>query len=184
MKFFIQVILSLTITSLGSILFNTTCAHSQKTSFTTIKVTTPLSPIQQIELLAKLQNQGVQVIQQGSRLQLILPINQFFVGQSIDIKEEQVKTLRLVALYLHNYIYTNVTCYPIKVYAYTGKVTSRKYQVYITNQYAQVIASFLWSQGFLPTQMRVVGFGAKSPIGNYITPEGNAFNRRVMIQVN
>ncbi|WP_235379029.1 hypothetical protein [Candidatus Coxiella mudrowiae] len=51
-----------------------------------------------------MQNRGVQTIHQGSRLQLPLPINRFFVGQNTTIKEEQATTLRLIALYLHNYM--------------------------------------------------------------------------------
>lgn len=70
-----------------------------------MRVTTPLSHVRQKHLLTKLQNRGVQGIHQGSRLQLPLPINRFFVGQNTTIKEEQATILRLIALYLHNYMF-------------------------------------------------------------------------------
>lgn len=152
--------------------------------FSVLRVTTPLTHARQKALAATLQSRGVQMIQQGSRLQLILPVNRFFLPQTTTVKEKHIETLRLIALYLHNYKRMHIVHYPIKVYAFSGTVHSRRYRDYESNQYAQVIGSFLWNHGFSPAQLSVVGFGAKHPIASYRTPEGNAFNRRVMIQVN
>ncbi len=162
----------------------TGCAPKPEIPFTEMSIKTSLSQSQQEKLLAQIEDAGVQVIQQGSRLQLILPVNKFFLAQTTDARENQVKTLQLIALYLHNYTRTRVTNYPIKIFAYTGTVHTRQYRQSLSEQFAQVIAAYMWSHGFSPERMSVVGYGAKNPIANYRTPVGNAYNRRVMIQVN
>src|SRR3990167_4746462 len=88
-------------------LATTGCAPKTKPiPLTALSMNTVLTPHQQHTLLARLERAGVQVIQQGSRLQLILPVNRFFLAQTTEIRERQVRTLQLIALYLHNYTRT------------------------------------------------------------------------------
>ena len=153
------------------------CAHKQPTEQERIEA-------QQQQRLAQIKQAHVQVIQQGSRLQMRLPTDKFFLRQTTQLKETQVPTLRLIASYLHTYTNQHVTNYPIKVYGYTDTVYSRKGRRILSNQYSQVIAAFMWNHGFSPKQMKVVGFSAKHSIASNRTIDGSAYNRRVMIQVN
>ena len=136
------------------------------------------------DLLTEMQNEGVQVIQQGSRLILVLPTDKFFVLTSTQLKDRQAPTLEMISLYLRNYIKKHHTVFPIKVYAYTDEVPTRADRYDYSNQYAQVIAAYMWSHGFTPQQMQVVGYGAEHAIANNRTAAGSAYNRRVVIQVN
>src|SRR3990167_8527788 len=56
------------------------------------------------DLLAEMKHGGVQVIQQGSRLILVLPISQFFYYGSLKMERTHIPTMELVSLYLRNYI--------------------------------------------------------------------------------
>jgi outer membrane protein OmpA-like peptidoglycan-associated protein len=136
------------------------------------------------DLVSEMREGDVQIIQQGSRLQLILPINKFFKLASPELKLYRQPTLELVSLYLHNFIHTHHTHFPIKVYAYTDEVPMHADRYEYSRQYAQVIAAYLWSHGFTPQQMRVVGFGAENPIASNSTSTGSMYNERVVIQVN
>jgi len=152
--------------------------------YSMMEMSTQLSPGQQKALLGLIHQSGVQVIQQGSRLIMILPTDTFFVPTTIQIKENKTSKLRIIALYLHNYTRTHYTKYPIKIYGYTDKVYQQHVRQLYSKQYAQVIASFMWRHGFRPAQMSVVGQGAKYPVANNRTVDGSAYNRRVVIQVN
>ena len=143
-----------------------------------------IAQTQQQERLAMIRQAHVQVIQQGSRLQMRLPTDKFFQLQTSQLKETKIPTMRLIALYLHAYARHHVTNYPIKIYGYTDKVYSRSARQNLSNQYSQVVAAFMWNHGFSPSQMKVVGYSAKNSIGSNRTIDGSAFNRRVMIQVN
>lgn len=156
----------------------------QMMPYSMMEMTTQLSATQQEALLGLIRQSGVQVVQQGSRLMMVLPTDTFFVSTTTIVKENNVPKLRMIALYLHNYVRAHHIKYPIKVYGYTDKVYKRKVRHYYSNQYAQVVAAFMWRHGFRPGQMSVVGYGAKYPIANTRTTAGSAYNRRVVIQVN
>ena len=158
--------------------------HPPAIPLSEMRVTSVLTPSQQQRLLSQIKSAGVQVVQQGTRLQLFLPKDKFFSGQTTTLRYQQITCLRLIALYLHNYGRNHVVHYPIKVYAFTGTVHTRQYRQADSIQLAQVIASYLWNHGFNPNQMSVLGQGAKNPIASYRTPIGNAYNNYVLIQVN
>lgn len=126
---------------------------------------------------------GVQVIQQGRVLQMVLPTDLFFEQQSTEMKEDAVQTLREVALYLHAYINQFNPKPVIRVSGYTDTVFTEKDRQKLSNQYAQVVAAYLWKDGFTSEQLVVAGYGALDPIGDNQTAQGSAYNRRVMIQV-
>ena len=140
--------------------------------------------IRQNQLLAQIRAAGVQVIQQGTRLQMVLPVNRFFETTTTQIKPRQFTTLQRLSRYVQTYTQQYPTRYPIKVYGYTDRVYARKHRKYLSTQYAQVIAAFLWDHGFSSNQLRVTGYGALRPIASERTPRGAAYNRRVVIQVN
>lgn len=136
------------------------------------------------DLLTEMNQDGVVIIRQGSRVQFVLPIVKFFELGTFNVRENKLPTLEMLSLYLHIFVKTHYTTYPIKVYAYTNTVPMYADQYEYSKQYAQVIGSYLWAHGFLPSQMRVVGYGAENPIANGRTAVGSGYNERVVIQVN
>lgn len=164
----------------------TACTHYpvHGTTYTTLqqdhRVTRPIN----YDLLHAMNEGDVQIISQGSRLQLLLPIDKFFKPGTTEVKEYRVPTIQLVSLYLHNYIHTHHTRFPINVFAYTDDVPNYADRYAYSKQYAQVVASYLWGYGFTPRQLHAVGFGAENPIASNATAAGSAYNERVVIQVN
>lgn len=139
---------------------------------------------QKNHMLAQIKRAGVQVIQQGARLQMVLPIDKFFKSTTTQLKPKQTRTLQHIAIYLQTYIKHHTTRYPIKITAYTSTSYTPQQRQYLSDQYAQVIASYLWNHGFTTKQLSVIGHGSSHPIASNRTPQGSAYNRRVMIQVN
>lgn len=123
------------------------------------------------------------IITQGSRLQIILPTDEFFEAQSTEIIEEQLDTLELVSLYLKDFLKTHPSRQHVYVTAYTDTVYTPKQRQALSEQYAQVIASYLWSQGFSHRVLTVAGYGASYPIADQSTAAGSHANRRVQIDV-
>lgn len=149
-----------------------------------INVNSALTPKEAHELVATLQQSGVQFVQQGSRLKLYLPIDEFFEQQTTELRSGQQITLKYLALYLYNYTHVVCTRYPIKIIAYADKTFPPKQRYQLSKQYATTIAAYLWNYGFTPEQLQPMGFGARCPVGDNLTAHGSAANRRVMIQVN
>lgn len=135
-------------------------------------------------LMAELRSSGVQIVQQGSRLQLILPTDQFFRLQTTTLKENQTATLERIALYLKYFLKNHPTSTRITVSGYTDTVYSKVMRKKLSRRYAEVIASYLWNQGFNQDQLQVTGYGANHSVASTTTSYGSSYNRRVVIQVN
>lgn len=164
---------------LASSLALTAC---QKDETQVIPAPPPLTKQQSMTQL--IENQGAQIIQQGARLQIILPTDEFFRMGSTQLKYDQIETLKLIASYLKNY--SNQFEHPplIAVSGHTDTVYNKQDQAKLSQQYAEVVASFLWNEGFSQKQLQVRGVGSTDPIGNPKTTRGSSDNRRVVIQAN
>lgn len=143
---------------------------------------TPLT--EQQAMVSLIERQGAQVIQQGARLQIILPTDDFFRMPTTQLKSYQIDTMKLIARYLQEYAAQFEHPPKIIVYGYADTVYTRQQQTAISRQYAEVIASFLWNQGFSDKQLQVEGLGANQPVASQKTAQGSSHNRRVVIQVN
>lgn len=137
-----------------------------------------------LTLTEQLRLQGVQVIRQGDRLQLVLPTDKFFRLQSTQIKENKIQTLNLVAKYLKQYLKPFRGSPKITVSGNTDKIFTKQKRYALSKTYAEVVASYLWNQDFSHQQLRVQGHAATHPIASGRTSKGAGYNRRVMIQVN
>ncbi|OGT52720.1 MAG: hypothetical protein A3F17_03405 [Gammaproteobacteria bacterium RIFCSPHIGHO2_12_FULL_41_15] len=155
------------------------CSNKPKRN-TPVAYFDPLPPT----LVAELRSGGVQIVQQGSRLQLILPTDKFFRLQTIQLKEEQADTMERIALYLKYFLKNHPTSTDITVSGYTDTVYNKVERQKLSRQYAEVVASYLWNQGFNQDQLRVTGYGSQHPVASITTPRGSSYNRRVVIQVN
>ena len=151
------------------LLSTTGCHHKNNPAVAQIE-SEPLSLRDQIRA------EGVHVVQQGSRLQLILPTDNFFRAQSTEIKANQTATLDLIALYLKSYLQSRPTQRTIIVAGYTDTVYSKEQRRLLSQQYAEVIASYLWNNGFSQQQLKAVGYGAADSIASTLTTQGSRYN--------
>lgn len=136
------------------------------------------------ELIDSLRAQGVQIIQLGDTLRIILPVHTFFDPPTsynptdAVVKDCRDKTLKQVAEL------TMCWCYaisPITVSGYTDTIGSISDQKLRTKYQAQAIAAYLWGNGVPLKRMRVRWYGARGSISGNGTPRGEADNRRVEI---
>lgn len=131
---------------------------------------------QQAELAQELRGTGVSVTRVGNQIVLNMPSDITFALNSADVKSQFYPVLRSVALVLKHYDKTIVN-----VDGYTDTSGTAQYNMTLSQQRANNVASYLISQGLNPQRFIVRGWGEtnlKVP-----TPDGvpNAANRRVTI---
>lgn len=128
----------------------------------------------QLELLAA---RGVQVVQVGDRLRIIIPADRLFAFDDDDLKPTASLVLNPIAAFLTHF--GNV---PMTIAGYTDNVIydgDRNLQ--FTRHRAQAVGAYLWSKGVKYYHIRAIGYGALYPIASNTTNRGSAFNRRVEI---
>src|SRR5690606_24993433 len=98
----------------------------------------------QESLISNIQNSGAQVIREGDFLRIIIPIDQFFVLASTTLRPYKVEPVQNIAEFVKSY--ASYYSHPsIVVSGYTDKVFHLKSRTQLSRQYAEVIASYLWS---------------------------------------
>ncbi len=133
---------------------------------------------QEAELRAQLQGTGVSVTRVGNNLILNMPSNVTFATDQANIDTGFYPTLNSVALVLKKY---NKSL--IDVTGFTDSTGSDQYNLGLSQQRAQSVASYLSGQGIDPRRMYVTGLGKAQPIASNSTPDGRAQNRRVEIKI-
>jgi len=155
----------------------TACYHPPTQSKIEVYETKDLS------LSEAIRQNGAQIIKQGARLQIIIPTDKFFRAQTTQVRSHQIDTLRMIAEYLKNHLQQYQVSNVITVTGYSDTVFLKQHQYQLSRQYAEVIASYLWNQGFSQHQIRVRGAGSSNTVANPRTAPGSGANRRVIIQV-
>jgi outer membrane protein OmpA-like peptidoglycan-associated protein len=129
------------------------------------------------KLRSQLQGTGVQVVQQGDTIQLIMP-DVSFKTDSADISSNFYAPLNSVAVVLKEYDKTNVN-----VVGYTDSRGSDQHNQMLSQNRAQSVVSYLMSQGVIGNRLNAVGMGKANPIGDNTTAAGQAMNRRVVVTI-
>jgi outer membrane protein OmpA-like peptidoglycan-associated protein len=129
-------------------------------------------------LIDSLRADGIQVIQLGDKLRLILPSDKFFEPASTKIKPK------------YDYVFANIAqltccyCYgilPITITGYTDTMGTIPEQYQRSLKQARNVAAYLWANKIPLSRMRIRGCGAERSIASNETPRGEAFNRRIEI---
>lgn len=126
---------------------------------------------------------GVQVVQQGSRLLVMLSTDAFFVPPTPELQQIRVPQLMHVAYFVYSYS----LLYPyaiVDVRGYTDQLLTPATQRFLSLQYAEVIQSYLWNAGIPMERIRAIGYSSAFPIASQRSVEGMGYNRRVEIQIN
>lgn len=128
-------------------------------------------------LKATLQSQGVQVVEYGDSITLIVPTDRFYVFDTAELNDIQHAALNNIAA-LASY-------YPVSVFniaGFTDEVGTWRYRQKLSLHRAQMMRTFLWANGVDLHRLIVVGYGDHYDVANNITVFGSAYNRRVEIQ--
>ncbi|WP_421778972.1 OmpA family protein [Hoeflea sp.] len=133
---------------------------------------------QEAQLRAQLQGTGVSVTRVGNNIVLNMPSNITFDTDQSAVKPEFYPTLNSVALVLQKFNRSLVD-----VTGHTDSTGSDQYNLTLSQQRAQSVASYLVSQGNDPRRFYTQGLGESRPIADNSTEAGRAANRRVEIQI-
>ncbi|WP_020399055.1 OmpA family protein [Kordiimonas gwangyangensis] len=131
---------------------------------------------QEKKLRQQLQGTGVQVVRDGDNIILNMPGNITFDTDSSVVKADFMDVLHSVSLVLDEYEKTYVD-----VMGHTDSTGSDSYNLQLSQNRAEAVASVLTSKGVEPVRLVVRGFGEQYPIASNDTPSGRAQNRRVEI---
>lgn len=134
--------------------------------------------VQAAELRAELASTGVQVVESDDSIRLIMPGNITFKTDSADINSSFYPVLNSVAKVLKKY--SNST---VMVSGHTDSTGSAEYNLNLSRERAQSVASYLQGQGVAAARFEVLGMGSSNPIASNSTAEGRAQNRRTEIKI-
>ncbi|MBQ2005876.1 MAG: OmpA family protein [Alphaproteobacteria bacterium] len=129
--------------------------------------------VQAAELRAELASTGVQVIETQDSIRLVMPGNITFKTDSADINSSFYPVLNSVAKVLNKY--SNST---VMVSGHTDSTGSADYNLNLSKNRAQSVASYLQGQGVKASRFEVLGMGSSNPIASNSTADGRAQNRR------
>ena len=134
--------------------------------------------VQAAELRAELASTGVQVIETEDSIRLVMPGNITFKTDSADINSSFYPVLNSVAKVLNKY--SNST---VMVSGHTDSTGSADYNLNLSKNRAQSVASYLQGQGVKASRFEVLGMGSSNPIASNSTADGRAQNRRTEIKI-
>ena len=134
--------------------------------------------VQAAELRAELASTGVQVVESDDSIRLIMPGNITFKTDSADINSSFYPVLNSVAKVLNKY--SNST---VMVSGHTDSTGSADYNLNLSRERAQSVASYLQGQGVKASRFEVLGLGSSNPIASNASAAGRAQNRRVEIKI-
>lgn len=128
-------------------------------------------------LAQQLRQQGIEIIQVGDEVDVILPADKVFFDYSPHMNPNYYPVLQKVAAFMRQFNKTTV-----KVSVHTDNTQCCSRALSLTRQQAQSLASFLWEVGIDARLIYGVGYGFNCPIAFNESDKGRATNRRIEIQ--
>lgn len=134
-------------------------------------------PLTNDQLRRQLAAKGIELIQTGDKLEIILGSDRIFMPRSNNrLRYDETDAMTLVARFLKTR--GNV---PIHIYGHTDEVGSDRLKLQRTQEQADTIAAYLWENGIPLGNMTVTGLGDTHPVASNQTLDGSAANRRIEI---
>lgn len=131
---------------------------------------------QQRALESQMTTPGVQVVNTGETLNVILPEGVLFAFDSAAVSGPAQADLRAVA--------TNLRQYPnstVQIVGHTDSTGAAAYNQQLSERRAQSVANIIVAGGVPANRLAIAGRGATQPIASNATETGRAQNRRVEI---
>ncbi|MEM8730526.1 MAG: OmpA family protein [Pseudomonadota bacterium] len=133
---------------------------------------------QAADIRNSLANDGITVVNDGSRLVVTLPQDITFDTGSAEIRPNLQSELNKLAANFVQYKNSNLL-----VIGHTDNVGDAAFNQTLSEQRAGAVSAALINGGVEPNRISVTGVGENQPIASNLTPEGRAQNRRVEIIV-
>lgn len=133
--------------------------------------------------VSQIETAGIQIIQHGDRVTLIIPTDRFFEPMETKVRREQKTNLELMGRFVKRFS----DQYPksiIRVTGYSDRVFNQRTQLQLSQGYADAIASYIFDAGVSRNRLAVQGRGSNEPIANEYQATSMALNRRVVVQIN
>ncbi len=127
-------------------------------------------------LVDKLQYHGVEVIQLGDEVKLILPTDRFFKPNSALMNMQYYSVLNMVGEFIEKF--QKIT---VKVSGYTDDHGPWQRNLALSTSQAQSVMQYLWNYGIDARLVFAQGYGDLYPIANNNSANGRALNRRIEI---
>lgn len=120
--------------------------------------------------------ENVRILQIGNNYTIFIPSDTFFEQQSGFIIKSNYGMLNRIATSLRKF-----DSLPITVTAYTDNVGSRNQNIWLANQEAQNIVTYLWIRGINNIYIQPVSMGEQYPIATNSSLRGSRYNRHIEI---
>ena len=133
---------------------------------------------QEKQLRQVMTSPGVQIINRGDHLQVIMPSGLLFASDSAAVSGQAQNDLYGLAKSLQQYPNSRV-----EIYGHTDSTASDAYNLDLSQRRAQSVGGILTASGVTPSRLVMVGRGESQPVATNDTPEGRAQNRRVEILI-
>ena len=131
---------------------------------------------QQQRYINQLRDRGVQVVQVGDDIRIILSVDNYFL-QNNQINPHYKPTLAAIADLLKTYATRHIV-----ITGHTDQIGSDKMRLDRSKSIAHKIASYLWAQGIPLAAMTIKGESNHQQVASDQTVFGAAANRRIEIE--
>ncbi len=148
------------------------------TTPTIVTVNTPSEDVNyQLRMIDQLRKEGVEIVEVGHELNIVIGVDHFFKGLSTtEINPACIPALNRIAALLKTRGST-----PITVSAHTDNIGTDQGKFRRSQQQADTIVAYLWSQGIPLVNMEAIGCGDTHPVSSNLAVDGSAANRRIEI---
>lgn len=123
-----------------------------------------------------LSDAGIQVIQLGDIVQVVIPVDLMFEPTETTLMHSALPLLDQIVAVLTRFCNTR-----IQVIGHTDIVGTNAEQVTFSKLQAQAIVTYLWTHGIALNRMRFIGVGMHDDDATFNSAFGNGYNRRVEI---
>ena len=133
---------------------------------------------QEKQLRQVMTSPGVQIINRGDHLQVIMPSGLLFASDSAAVSGQAQNDLYGLAQSLQQYPNSRV-----EIYGHTDSTASDAHNMDLSQRRAQSVGGILSAAGVSSSRLTMVGRGESQPIATNETAAGKAQNRRVEILI-
>ena len=127
---------------------------------------------------AGLLNRGIQIVNEGNQLRVIMPEGILFATGSATVQGAVQNDLYALADNINRYPNTK-----IEIVGHTDDVGATPFNQDLSDRRARAVAGVLQSAGVSLGRIVAYGRGESAPIASNLTPEGRQQNRRVEILI-
>ena len=133
------------------------------------------------QALIGLKKSGLQVVQQGDRVTIIIPSIDYFDPQKELLLEGKGHDLTKLANFVASYKNS-----PVRVIGFSNNVGASVNQFNRSQNQAEIVASFLWRAGvpLAQTTTQILGSSSIGEVASNATSTGRSANERVEIWIN